>query len=84
MYSKNRSCWKFSSFFQLDVKQVPSSRSHVSCKVTGTRINRGIGVGLEIPIGITFGGKETATEWHKKALHHINMMIEEKVFKYKK
>ena len=56
----------------------------MSCKVTGTRINRGIGIGLEIPIGITFGGKETATEWHKKALHHINMMIEEKVFKYKK
>ena len=25
-------------------------RSYASCKVTGTRINRGVGVGLEIPI----------------------------------
>ena len=56
--------------------------SYASCKVTGTRINRGIGVGLEIPIEITFVGKETATE--KKALHRINMMIEEKVLKCKK
>ena len=58
--------------------------SYASCKVTGTRINRGIGAGLEIPIEINFAGKETATEWHKKALHRINMMIEEKVLKCKK
>ena len=53
--------------------------SYASCKVTGARINRGIGVGLEIPIEITFVGKETATEWLKKTLHRINMTIEEKV-----
>ena len=58
--------------------------SYASCKVTGTRINRGIGVGLEIPIEITFVGKETATEWLKNALHRINMMIEEKALKCKK
>ena len=58
--------------------------SYVSCKVTGTRINRGIGVGLEIPIEITFVRKETANEWLKKALHCINMMIEEKVLTCKK
>ena len=33
---------------------------YVSCKVIETRINRGIGVGLEIPIEITFVGKKTA------------------------
>ena len=49
--------------------------SYASCKVTGTRINKWIGVGLEIPIEITFVGKEMATEWLKKALHRINMMI---------
>ena len=50
--------------------------SYASCKVTGTRINRGIGVGLEIPIEITFVGKEKATEWLKKALRCINMIEE--------
>ena len=58
--------------------------SYASCKVTGTRINRGFGVGLEIPIEITFVGKESAAERLKKALHRINMMIEEKVLKCKK
>ena len=58
--------------------------SYASCKVTGTRINKGIGVGLEIPIKITFVVKETVTGWLKKALYHINMMIEEKVLKCKK
>ena len=50
--------------------------SYASCKVTGTRIKRGIGVGLEIPIEITFVGKEKATEWLKKALRCINMTEE--------
>ena len=31
--------------------------SYASCKVTGTRINTGIDVGLEIPIVIAFAGK---------------------------
>ena len=57
--------------------------SYGSYKVTGTRINRGIGVGLEIPIEITFVGKETVTELIKKAFHRINMMIEEKVLNCK-
>ena len=47
--------------------------SYASCKVTGTRINSGIGVGWEIPTEKTLVEKETATEWLKKALHHINM-----------
>ena len=58
--------------------------SYASCKVTGTRINKGIGVGLEIPIKITFVVKEMVTGWLKKSLYHINMMIEEKVLKCKK
>ena len=44
----------------------------------------GIGVGMEIPIEISSVEKETATEWLKKALHRIIMMIEEKVLKCKK
>ena len=49
--------------------------SYASWKVTGTKINKGTGAGLEIPIEITFVEKETATEWLKKALHLMNMMI---------
>ena len=48
--------------------------SYGTCKVTGIKINRGIVVGLEIPIEITFLGKETVTEWLKKALYCINIM----------
>ena len=55
-----------------------------SFKVTGTGINKGIGVGLEIPIETTFVLKEMATEWLKTALYCINMMIERKVQKCKK
>ena len=40
--------------------------SYTSCKVTGTRINRGIGVGLEIPIEITFVGKKRRLNGLKK------------------
>ena len=54
--------------------------SYASGKVTGTKINRGIGVGLEIPTEITFVVKETTTELLKKALK----MIEEKVLRCKK
>ena len=53
--------------------------SYASCKITGTTISWEIGVGLEISIEITFVGKETAVEWLEKALHRMNMTIEEKV-----
>ena len=46
-------------------KSLRLPRSYAICKVTGTRINRGIGIGLEIPVEITFVEKETATEWLK-------------------
>ena len=52
------------------------------CKVTGTRINRGIGVGLEIPIEITFVGKETTTKRLKKSI--ASHKYEKKVLKCKK
>ena len=57
---------------------------YASCKVIATRTNRGIGVGLEIPIEINLVEKETATELLKKALHRIDMMIRQKVLKFKK
>ena len=58
--------------------------SYARCKVAGTRIKRGISLRLEIQIEIIFVGKEGANEWLKKALHRINMMIEEKALKCKK
>ena len=60
------------------------STSYARCKVAGTRIKRGISLRLEIQIEIIFVGKEAANEWLKKALHRINMMIEEKALKCKK
>ena len=79
-----RNCWTCAPFPKQDIKQVPLlPGTYGSYKVTGTRINRGIGVGLEISIEITFVGKETVTELIKKAFHRINMTIEEKVLNCK-
>ena len=40
--------------------------SYASCKVTGTRTNREIGVGLDIPIEITFVGKKRRLNGFRK------------------
>ena len=38
----------------------------IGCKVTGKRVNRGAGYGLEIPVRYRFIGAEKAVEWAKK------------------
>ena len=75
-----RSCWTCVSFPRQDIKQVPLL-ARIVWKLLSYRnkINRVTGEGLEITIEITFVGKVTVTEWLKKALHRINIMIEEKV-----
>ena len=57
---------------------------YATCKVTGTRINRGIGLGLEKPIEMTFNRKEMVTEWLDKTYHCVKTIIDEKVSKCKK
>ena len=37
----------------------------IGCKVTGKRVNRGAGYGLEIPVQYRFIGAEKAVEWAK-------------------
>ena len=47
--------------------------------VTGKRINRGAGYGLEIPVGCVFNGNETALSWTKKNLDNIDINVNKKL-----
>ena len=43
----------------------------ISCEVTGKRVNRGGGYGLEIPVKYTFLGPNKAIEWIEKRVTEI-------------
>ena len=47
--------------------------------VTGKRINRGAGYGLEIPVDCVFNGNEKALQWAKKNLDDIDERVNKKV-----
>ena len=47
--------------------------------VTGKRINRSSGYGLEIPVEYVFNGNEKALQWAKKNLDNIDANVYEKV-----
>ena len=47
--------------------------------VTGKRINRGTGYGLEIPVEYVFNGNEKALQWAKKNLDNIDANVNKKV-----
>ena len=44
---------------------------HYSCEVTGKRVNRGGGYGLEIPVKYTFPGPNKDIEWVEKRVTEI-------------
>ena len=43
----------------------------ISCEVTGKRVNRGGGCGLEIPVKYTFLGPNKAIEWIEERVTEI-------------
>ena len=47
--------------------------------VTGKRINRDAGYGLEIPVEYVFNNNEKALQWAKKNLVNINANVNKKV-----
>ena len=47
--------------------------------VTGKRINRGSGYGLEIPVEYVFNDNEKALQWAKKNLDNIDTNVNKKV-----
>ena len=53
----------------------------VGCKVTGKRVNRGAGYGLEIPVQYRFTDAEKAVEWAKKNIKKVFKNINKKVNK---
>ena len=79
------SCWTCASFPNQDVKYVPLL-SRIVCKLQSYRIKnkQKDWCRIELSVEITFVRKKKATEWIEKALHHIDVMIEEKVPKCKK
>ena len=54
------------------------------CKVTGKRVNRGTGYGLESPVWYRFIGAEKAVEWAEKNIKKAFENIDKKVNKYVK
>ena len=51
----------------------------IRMSVTGKRINRGAGYGLEILVEYVFNGNEKALQWAKKNLDNINANVNKKV-----
>ena len=60
-------------------KKIPNCT--IGCKVTGKRVNRGAGYGLEIPVQYRFIGAEKAVEWAKKNKKNAFETINKKVNK---
>ena len=54
--------------------KLPNSK--ISCQVSGKRINRGAGFGLEVPVTYTFYGHEKAIKWIKSKIEQ-NCKFEE-------
>ena len=51
----------------------------IRMSVTGKRINRGAGYGLEIFVEYVFNGNEKALQWAKKNLDNIDANVNKKV-----
>ena len=51
----------------------------IGCKVTGKRVNRGAGYGLEIPVQYRFIDAEKAVEWAEKNIKKVFENINKKV-----
>ena len=57
---------------------------NIGCKVTGKRVNRGAGYGLEIHIQYRFIGAKKAVEQAEKSIKKVFENINKKVSKYTK
>jgi len=53
----------------------------ILCKVTGKRVNRGAGYGLEIPVSYELVGAEKAVDWAEKKIKKIFEIVNKKVKK---
>ena len=53
----------------------------IGCNVTGKRVNRGAGYGLEIPVQYIFVGAEKAVEWAEKYIRKVFENVNKKVIK---
>ena len=52
--------------------------------VTGKRVNRGVGLGFEIPVDYFFYGDSRVIAWLKISIEKLDQCINEKVGKYVK
>lgn len=62
--------------------KIPSCE--LKCRVTGKRVNRGAGYGLEIPVSYTLIGVEKAIDWAQKNIEKTFVILDKKVEKCKK
>ena len=59
--------------------RIPNST--IGCKITGKRVNRGAGYGLEIPAEYSFIGAVKAVEWVEKNINKLFVNLSEKINK---
>ena len=72
--------WPRSFLYSLSFKKFLSLPNHtIRVLVTGNRMNRGAGYGLEIPVEYVFNGNEKALQWAKKNLDNIDERVNKKV-----
>ena len=66
---------------KLLVKFLQLPNSFPTCKVTGRRVNRGAGYGLEIPVNYTCTGHQKTVDWIKKKINEEKKCIKKQWFK---
>ena len=54
---------------------------HIRCRVTGKRVNRGGGFGLEVPVDYIFLGDKKAIKWLASRISSIDKALDEQLKK---
>ena len=54
---------------------------HIRCRVTGKRVNRGGGFGLEVPVDYIFFGDKKAIKWLASRISSIDKALDEQLKK---
>ena len=67
---------------ELANKFLKFSNHHIPVVTTSKRVNKGIGLGLDIPFNYFFHGDNWVSEWFKKSIEGLDKCIDVKVEKW--
>ena len=69
---------------ELAKKNLKFLNHHIRVVFPGKRVNRGIGLGQEIPVDYFFHGDNRVIKWFKKSIEKLDECTDIKVEKYMK